>query len=92
MKDYGLHTYVITGVLQIPIKIIDFNNKQENEYHKKISSLVQCMLDQNNALMLAKGNEKNRIQAQIIKTDQEIDELIYTLYGLSNNERKLFEK
>ena len=43
-------------------------------------------------IQTAKGSQKDQIQRQIEKTDKEIDEIVYKLYGIIGKERKLIEK
>ncbi|MCK4251154.1 hypothetical protein KAX97_06885 [candidate division WOR-3 bacterium] len=38
-----------------------------------------------------KDSEKEQIQRQIEKTDREIDDLVYKLYGITEKERKVIE-
>lgn len=40
----------------------------------------------------ARGSRKEQIQKQIKKTDREIDALVYELYGITDEERKVIEK
>jgi hypothetical protein len=75
----------------IPIHKIDSSNKEDLQIHKEIVALVDIMLTLNRKLQKAKGNEKEQIQRQIEKTDYEIDELVYELYGITEEERKLIE-
>jgi type II restriction/modification system DNA methylase subunit YeeA len=50
------------------------------------------MLDLHKTLPLAKTNqEKTVIQRQIDSTDRRIDELVYELYGLTEEEIKIVE-
>ena len=36
--------------------------------------------------------EKKKIQTEIEKTDHEIDELVYKLYGITEEEKKIIEE
>jgi hypothetical protein len=36
-------------------------------------------------------SELDRLEREIASTDQEIDELVYELYGITNDERKIIE-
>jgi len=78
-------------VLKIPIKVIQtFPN--EKSLHDKIVFLVTSMLDLNKKFPLTKtAQEKTVIQRQIDSTDQRIDELVYELYGLTQEEIKIIE-
>lgn len=57
-------------------------------------TLVQCMLHLHQRLA-AKGDvrdqEREQIEREITRTDREIDELVYDLYGLTAEERALIE-
>ena len=51
------------------------------------------MLDFHKRLMDAKTDqEKTVLQRQIEATDREIDQLVYELYGLTEDEIKIIEK
>jgi hypothetical protein len=49
-------------------------------------------LDLNKKIQTAKGSQKDQIQRQIEKTDKEIDEIVYKLYGITEEERKIIEE
>jgi type II restriction/modification system DNA methylase subunit YeeA len=75
----------------LPIKLINFSDKYEKRFYVNLVSLVEVMLDLNKKVQGAKGNEKERIQKQIDKTDREIDEIVYKLYCITDEERKIIE-
>jgi hypothetical protein len=55
-------------------------------------SLVQTMLDLNKKLNVAKTPvDKTMLQRQIDATDSQIDKLVYELYGLTDEEIRIFE-
>jgi len=61
--------------------------------HDKMVSLVQTMLDLHKRLAAAKtAHEKTMLQRQITATDHQIDQLVYELYGLTEEEIKIVEK
>ena len=74
-----------------PIRNIDFTNPAEKKCHNDLVALVDVMLDLNKKLQIAKGSRKVQIQRQVEKTDREIDELVYKLYGITEKERKVIE-
>lgn len=78
-------------VAQLPIHTIDFTNPSEKKLHDDLVSLVDVMLDLNKTNQTAKGSKKEQIQRQIEKTDKEIDEIVYKLYGITEKERKIIE-
>ena len=76
----------------LPIQHIDFEKKTEKALHDKLVSLVEVMLDLHKKLGAAKTpNEKTRLERQIAATDGQIDALVYELYGLTEEERKIVE-
>jgi len=55
-------------------------------------SLVERMLDMHKRLAKAKApDDKTKLQRQIDATDQEIDHLVYDLYGLTEEEIAIVE-
>lgn len=77
---------------KFPIWPIDFNKPEEVKKHDKIVSLVEQMLELHKKLAGFKNpDEKTRIQRQIDSTDEQIDKLVYDLYGLSEDEIKIVE-
>jgi hypothetical protein len=53
--------------------------------------LVEVMLDLRKREQRAEGHELEQLKRQIEKTDREIDERVYELYGVSDKERELIE-
>ena len=55
--------------------------------------LVNQMLELHQQLAAAQiGQEKTIIQRQIDATDRQIDQLVYELYGLTDEEIRIFEE
>jgi type I restriction-modification system DNA methylase subunit len=60
---------------------------------KSFRALVERMLDLKRQLLAAKSpHEKTRLERQVGSTDEEIDDLVYGLYGLSSGEIELVKK
>jgi predicted nucleic acid-binding Zn-ribbon protein len=56
-------------------------------------SLVERMLDLHKQLAATKGeHERTMLQRQIEATDQQIDALVYELYGLTEEEIRIVEE
>ena len=53
--------------------------------------LVDVMLDLRKQEQKVEGHELGQLKRQIEKTDHEIDERVYELYGITEKERKLIE-
>jgi type I restriction-modification system DNA methylase subunit len=80
------------AIERLPFRPINFNEAQDKTRHNKIVSLVDQMLSLNKQLPATKtDHEKTAIQRQINAVDQQIDQVIYALYGLNEDEIKLVE-
>ena len=76
----------------VPIPTIDFDNKKEKAMHDQIVSLVDKMLDLNEKLKKAKTpHDRELIERRIKTTDSQIDQLVYELYGLTEDEIRVVE-
>lgn len=77
---------------QLPIRTIDFSDRTDKARHDKMIDLVEQMLKLHKKLALAKVPQtKTVLQRQIETTDQQIDQLAYELYGLTDEEIKIVE-
>jgi type I restriction-modification system DNA methylase subunit len=82
-------------VLQLPVHTIKFDNSTEKAKYEKLIELVDVILDLNKQLIPVKNapfNERDELLKEIQKTDKEIDNLVYDLYGLTEEERKIIEE
>jgi hypothetical protein len=77
---------------RIPIRNIDFSNPSEKKLHDDLVALVDVMLDLNKRIQTAKGSQRDQIQRQIEKTDKAIDEIVYKLYNITEEEKKIIEE
>ena len=76
-------------VREIPIKMGSKEQKDE------LSNLVKQIVPLNktlNKLKIKKSDELATIEDQINETDKAIDELVYKIYGITENEKKIIEK
>ncbi len=76
---------------KLPIKAIDLKSPAEKKVHDDLVTLVDAMLGLNKEIQNSKGSERELIQRQIEKTDREIDEIVYKLYNITNEEKKIIE-
>ncbi len=75
-----------------PIRTIDFNNPSEKALHDKLVSLVDRMLDlHKKKAALPPSAERDKIEREIAVMDEKIDEIVYGLYGIIDEERKIVE-
>jgi len=83
----------LAEIRKLPIRTIDFDNQDDIARHDKMVKLVERMLDLHKQLAAAKvPGEKTRIQRQIDATDKQIDNLVYDLYNLTNEEIEIIER
>jgi type I restriction-modification system DNA methylase subunit len=75
----------------LSIRTIDFNSSNEKKLHDDLVKLVEVMLNLHQREQKAKGHELEQLKRQIEKTDLEIDERVYELYGITERERKIVE-
>jgi type I restriction-modification system DNA methylase subunit len=79
-------------VERLPIRTLDFNKPAEKKMHDQMVQLVEQMLTLHKQLPEAKtGHEQTMIQRQIDSTNQQIDKLVYALYGLTEEEIAIVE-
>ncbi|GAH71464.1 unnamed protein product, partial [marine sediment metagenome] len=80
------------AILQLPIRRIDFANPTEKKMHDDLVALVDRMLELNKRLAPIRYtpcNERDELLREINHTDNEIDNLVYDLYGLNEAEKKI---
>jgi hypothetical protein len=88
----GYFAYNRQYIEQLPIRTINFSDPADEARHDKMLDLVEQMLTLHEQLAAAKTpDDKTRLQRQIDATDQQIDNLVYELYGLTENEIKIVE-
>ncbi len=79
-------------VEMLPIKQPDFSTREGKAAHARMISLVDRMLAlQKKRLAAHTDPEKVLIQRHIVATDRQIDEFVYELYGLTENEIRMIE-
>ncbi|MCR4277196.1 MAG: restriction endonuclease subunit R, partial [Candidatus Roizmanbacteria bacterium] len=77
---------------QIYIRTINFENPSDEAHHDKMVSLVSQILDLYEQQSQAKlPQQKTVLNRQIEATDRKIDELVYELYNLTEEEIKIVE-
>lgn len=83
----------LSKLKQLPIRTIDFSNPADKASHDRMVEFVESMLKLHKDLQAAKtGHDKKFIQRQIDATDKQIDQLVYELYGLTEEEIKIVEE
>jgi len=83
---------VLKETRSLPIRTINFDDPQDKSRHDHIVKLVERMLDAKEKLSNAKTEaETNRLEMQCQTIDCQIDEAVYELYGLTEEEIKIVE-
>jgi hypothetical protein len=77
---------------KLPIHIVNLTNSEERKLHDDLVKLVDVMIDLRKREQKTKGHELEQLKRQVEKTDREIDEWVYDLYGITEKEIKLIEK
>ena len=78
---------------QLPIRTLDLSDESDKASHDSMVSLVQRMLDLHKQLGAARTpTDKTGLQRQIDATDRRIDQLVYQLYGLTDDEIHIVEE
>jgi type I restriction-modification system DNA methylase subunit len=80
-------------VKQLPIYVIDFSKQRERAIHNQITKLVYSIIELNKKkIALLPSSEQDRIEREIKITDEKIDKLVYELYGITKEEKKIIER
>jgi type I restriction-modification system DNA methylase subunit len=88
----GFYRWKRQYVETLPIRTIDFNNPSEKAIHDKLVTLVDRMLDlHKKKAALPPSAEREKIEREIAVTDEKIDEMVYGLYGITDEERKIIQ-
>ncbi len=75
---------------KVPIKVIDHSNKSEKVKRDKIVALVEQMLSLTKQGPEVKtDHEKTALQRQVDAVDQQINQLVFELYGLTDTDIKI---
>jgi type I restriction-modification system DNA methylase subunit len=82
------------GLATLPIRRIDLGNPTDKKRHDDLVALVDKMLELHRQLAPIRNtacSEREDVLRQIKQTDQEIDNLVYDLYGLTDKEKRIVE-
>ena len=88
----GYYSFESRFIRNLPIRTLRLSEAADKAHHDKIVSRVERMLDLHTKLAAAKNpNDKTRLEREIEATDRQIDQLVYELYGLTEEEVKIVE-
>jgi Xaa-Pro aminopeptidase len=84
--------FTANGLSAAPIRTIDFSSPADRARHDRLVELVDKMLAPTPKLRAVKTEaERQTLQNAVTATDQQIDALVYELYGLTPEEIRLVE-
>ncbi len=84
---------VLKQTRELPFRAINFNDPTDKAQHDRIVSLAERMLDLHKQLAEVKeAQTKTVLQRQIEATDPQIDQMVYEVYGLTEEEIKIVEQ
>lgn len=83
---------LVSDIAKLPIRSIDLSIVEDKLHYDKIVDLVNQMLTLNKLLTeTINDKEKNALQLEIDAVDRLLDQLVYELYGLTNEEIAVVE-
>lgn len=93
-KMGGFYIYKTMFLKRLPIRRIDFANPEDKALHDRLVALVERMLEfhRRKADSSLPQSEREDMERDIARTDGEIDDLVYDLYGFTREERRLVEE
>jgi len=81
-----------TNIKKLPIRTIDFSNPSDKADHDQMTVLVRQMLNLHKKFAESQiPQTKDMLKRQIEATDKQIDQLVYKLYDLTDEEIKIVE-
>jgi len=93
LKSGGILEYFWNTLSKMPIRRINFSDSKDKSRHDRMVKLVETMLGLQTKLASARtAQDKTAIQRQIAATDRQIDQLVYELYGLTDEEIEIVER
>jgi len=80
---------------QLPIRMIDFSNKDDKARHDEMAELVTRMMELKKSHARApkkqSPSQRQLLDQKVAITDHQIDALVYELYGLTEDEIRIVE-
>jgi type I restriction-modification system DNA methylase subunit len=89
----GYYAYNRQYIEQLPIRVINFSDPGDKANHDQMVRFVGQMISLHRQLADSKTpDEETRLQRQIDTTDQQINQMVYELYGLTEKEIEIVEE
>jgi len=93
LKSGGIYEYFWNSLSKLSVRRINFKSPRDKAAHDEIVNLVRRMV-----MLMPKyegsksAKERERLETMIASVDQQINVLVYDLYGLTKDEIALVEK
>ncbi len=79
----------VRSIRELPIRRLDLADPQDKDKHDRMVKLVQQMLDLHRQLATATtSTDRSAVQRRIDSTDKRIDQLVFELYDLTDDEAR----
>jgi hypothetical protein len=89
----GYYSFESRFIKNLPIRTIRLSEPADKALHDNVVTLVDCIQELNKRLAETKNpNDRVQLEREIESTDRQIDQSVYKLYGLSEEEIKIVEK
>lgn len=80
------------ALAKLPLKDVDLTKKRDRKVHDDVVEHVQVLLDLQETLEEADGRKADSVRQRITALDERLDRLVFSLYGLSDDEIALVEQ
>ncbi|MBI5651838.1 MAG: Eco57I restriction-modification methylase domain-containing protein [Chloroflexi bacterium] len=88
----GYYSYESRYIRNLPIRALNLADAAEKAQHDQMVARVSQMLELHTRRRAAQtAHDRDLVQRQIDATDAAIDDLVYALYGVTEEERKVVE-
>jgi hypothetical protein len=93
LKSGGILEYFWNNISKLPIRRIDMNSMPEREEHDALAILADKRIKIASSFGISRTeSDKKLYSAMAAKLDREIDDLVYKLYGLTDEEIAIVEE
>ncbi|MCK4600810.1 Eco57I restriction-modification methylase domain-containing protein [Candidatus Bipolaricaulota bacterium] len=90
--SHGYYSYNRQYIEPIPIRTVDLNYVADARQHERLIERVGEMIELHRSLSAVKtAHDRKLLLRQIDATDNQIDQLVYDLYGLTDEEIRMVE-
>jgi type I restriction-modification system DNA methylase subunit len=91
----GYYSFTTSYLNPFPIRRIDFADPSDRMLHDNLVTLISRRLELSGCLASVRDtpcNKRDALTREAEQTDRKIDDLVYDLYGLTDEERRIVEE